>query len=92
MRGRKQLMGLVSLLAIWAGPWTADAQEDPKDVIAAQIRDQGYECRSPKSATRDPQVSRPGELAWVLQCENNAYRVRLIPHMAAKVERIEPKP
>lgn len=63
--------------------------EVPKEIIAAQIRDQGYACERPLSAERDQAASRPDEAAWVLRCENAAYRVRLIPDMAAKVERIE---
>jgi hypothetical protein len=26
---------------------------------------------------------------WILQCESGSYRVRLIPDMAAKVEKID---
>jgi hypothetical protein len=52
--------------------------ESPKDDIAAQIRAQGYACDQPQSATRDAQASKP----------NASYRVRLIPDMAAQVERI----
>jgi hypothetical protein len=63
--------------------------ESSKDVIAAQIRDQGYTCDKPQSATRDEQASRPDEAVWVLQCESAKYRVRLDPDMAAKVERID---
>jgi hypothetical protein len=63
--------------------------ESSKDVIAAQIRDQGYACEKPQSATRDEQASRPDEAVWILQCESAKYRVRLDPDMAAKVERID---
>ena len=62
--------------------------ESPKDDIAAQIRAQGYACDQPQSATRDPQASRADEEVWLLQCEGASYRVRLIPDMAAQVERI----
>lgn len=67
----------------------ASAQQSPKDDIAAQLRAQGYTCDSPQSAERDVSASRPDEAVWVLRCENASYRVRLIPDMAAKVERIE---
>ena len=62
--------------------------ESPKDDIAAQMRAQGYACDQPQSATRDPQASRPDEEVWLLRCEGASYRVRLIPDMAAQVERI----
>ncbi|MGC2409724.1 MAG: hypothetical protein WA441_06970 [Methyloceanibacter sp.] len=65
------------------------AEESPKNIIAAQIRDQGYKCDSPQSADQDVQASKPDEAVWVLQCEDASYRVRLDPDMAAKVERID---
>jgi hypothetical protein len=66
----------------------AEDVESPKDDIAAQIRAQGYACDQPQSATRDPQASRPDEEVWLLRCEGASYRVRLIPDVAAQVERI----
>jgi hypothetical protein len=63
--------------------------EDPKDVIAAQLRDQGYACDNPQSATRDEDASGPDEAAWIVTCEGGSYRVKLVPDMAAKVEKID---
>lgn len=63
--------------------------EDPKDIIASQIRRQGFTCDKPKSATRDQKLSSPNETVWTLQCEQQAYRVRLVPNMGAKVERLD---
>ena len=79
------------LLAICLSSQLAIAQyvESPKDDIAAQIRAQGYACDQPQSATRDAQASRPDEEVWLLRCEGANYRVRLIPDMAAQVERID---
>jgi len=65
------------------------AGEEPKDTIAAQIRIQGFACDKPQSAVRDAKRSKPDEAVWVLKCSNAAYRVRLIPDMAAKVERLQ---
>ena len=62
--------------------------ETPKDVIATQIRSQGFGCNQPTTAERDRLASIPDEGVWLLQCEDGSYRVRLIPHMAAKVERV----
>jgi len=62
--------------------------ETPKDVIATQIRSQGFGCNQPTTAERDRLASIPNEGVWLLQCEDGSYRVRLIPHMAAKVERV----
>ena len=62
--------------------------ETPKDVIATQIRSQGFGCNQPTTAERDRLASIPDEGVWLLQCEDGSYRVRLIPHLAAKVERV----
>lgn len=93
-----QTMSRTILLALAvAAPWLVIAQtpslaqtaaETPEDIIAAQIRRQGFTCDNPKSATRDRERSTPGEAAWFLQCETETYRVKLIPNLAAKVERV----
>jgi hypothetical protein len=71
------------------GVSTASAQEDPTNIVADQIRAQGYKCDSPQSAKQDAQASKPDEAVWILQCESGSYRVRLIPDMAAKVEKLD---
>jgi hypothetical protein len=71
------------------GAFTASAQEVPTNIVADQIRAQGYKCDSPQSAKQDAQASRPDEAVWILQCESGSYRVRLIPDMAAKVEKLD---
>jgi hypothetical protein len=71
--------------AIAAGPSGADTQ----NILAAQLRDQGYSCDKPQSAEWDVQASTPDEAVWVVQCENDKYRMRLVPDMAAKVERLD---
>jgi len=84
--------GLPLLIACGAGASTGVAEEieqTSKEILAAQIRSQGYSCDNPLSAERDSEYSKPGEDAWILKCENASYRVRLIPDMAADVERIE---
>ena len=65
------------------------AEEPTKDLLASQIRDQGYRCANPISAQRDLSRSKPDEAVWVLRCEADIYRLRLIPDMAARVERID---
>ena len=65
------------------------AQEPTKDLLAAQIRDQGYRCNSPLSAKKDVRRSRPDEAAWVLRCKDATYRLRLVPDMAARVQRLK---
>jgi hypothetical protein len=81
------ILGLVGAggTAIAGGAPGADTQS----ILAAQLRDQGYACDQPQSAERDVQASTPDEAVWVVQCENGKYRMRLVPDMAAKVERLD---
>jgi hypothetical protein len=62
--------------------------EVPPDIIAVQIRKQGYPCTNPQSAKRDPQASKPDEPVWILKCDNATYRVRLVGDMADHVEKM----
>ena len=68
--------------------WAAGAKEVSKDIIAVQLRRQGYACDNPVSAERDPAASKPDEAAWILTCEGVAYKVVLVPNQAAKVEKL----
>ena len=63
------------------------AEEMPAEIIAAQIRDQGYSCDKALSAKRDGE--RSDDAVWILKCQNATYRVRLVPDMAAHVERLD---
>jgi hypothetical protein len=79
------LSATMSIAAVSGVP----AQEPTPDLLAAQIRDQGYHCAKPIGAQRDKARSRPDEAVWILQCENHAYRIRLVPDMAARVKRLK---
>jgi hypothetical protein len=89
MRATRRLVALAAATSVGAGTFALSAQEDPTNIVADQIRAQGYKCDSPQSAKRDPQASRPDEAVWILQCESGSYRVRLDPDMAATVEKID---
>ncbi len=67
----------------------AAPKEVSKDIIAVQIRKQGFACENPESATRDPEAAKPDEAAWILTCKGVTYKVTLVPNQAAKVERID---
>lgn len=89
---RLRLPILAAVMSLATTPLAAQTgEEDAKDIVADQIRAQGYKCDDPQSATQDAQASRPDELVWILQCEDARYRVRLIPDMAAKVDRLDGK-
>jgi hypothetical protein len=62
--------------------------EVPPDIIAVQIRKQGYECTNPSKAKRDPEASKPDLPVWILTCENATYRVRLVGNMADHIEKM----
>ena len=66
----------------------ASDEEMPAEIIAVQIRKQGYECINPKSAKRDQKASEADLPVWILTCENATYRVRLIGDMADRVEKL----
>jgi hypothetical protein len=66
----------------------ADPKEKSKDIIAVQIRKQGFACKTPLSAERDTTTGNPDDPVWTLKCDNASYRVHLVPNMAAKIERL----
>ena len=87
------VLALVSL-AVLSAPAAAQtdasqAESEAADDIATQIREQGYDCQDPTSAKHDQKASEPDETAWILTCKNASYRVRLVPDMAAQVEKID---
>jgi hypothetical protein len=57
--------------------------------LAAQVRLQGYPCEGQVTASPDYSQSRPDEQAWILKCVNATYRVRLVPDMAAQIEKLQ---
>ena len=64
-------------------------QIPPPEIVADQIRDQGFPCNKALTSERDPTYSKPDEPVWILVCDNATYRVRLIPGMAADIVRLD---
>lgn len=69
----------------------ASAGEDSKvssvNVVAKQVRKQGYPCGVGVSAEKDqkhPNVKG----GWILRCDNAVYHVHLVPRRGAKIERV----
>jgi len=84
---KSRLLLLTAAVALGGG---VQAQEiPPTKIIADQVRDQGYACNEARDVERDPAYSRPDEPVWILKCDNAAYRVRLVPGTAAKIERLD---
>ena len=88
---------------LWTGPLTAAAltmvglsaaraDDDALNVLGDQLRLQGLPCKHAQSATPDPDSSRPDERVWIIKCDDVSYRMRLIPNMAAQVEKLKTDP
>ncbi len=43
------------------------AEPMSKEIIAAKVRKQGFVCDAPKSVSRDPENTVPGEIGWMLE-------------------------
>jgi hypothetical protein len=70
------------------GPSLAEAAEEtPKDVVAMQIRKQGYRCSKAVSADRDAEHAKT-ERGWILKCDDATYHIHLIPGRAAHVKQV----
>ena len=65
------------------------SDENPAEIIAVEIRKQGHSCDKPLSIERDLERSMPNLGVWILKCGNATYRVRLVPNLAAQVERVD---
>ena len=82
--------GLIALAALFIAPGLAAAQGDDDEaasLVATQVRDQGYACDEPASAK--PEQGEDGDNVWRLECKNASYTVRLVPDMAATIEKID---
>jgi len=88
LSGSCVVAGILGLLACCAAIAQPAAQDTPVDIISDHISRQGFTCDEPRQAKRDEQASKPNGVVWILYCANAAYRVTLIPDMAAHVELI----
>jgi hypothetical protein len=62
--------------------------ETQAQIVAVKVRGQGYYCDGPLSAEKDRENSAPNTAVWILKCWNGAYRVTLVPDMAAHIEHL----
>jgi hypothetical protein len=89
LRGLSTASASAFLVAVLAT--SVAAVEKPADIIAAQIRVQGYACDTALGARRNRRASKPNETVWTLRCSNGTYRVTLVPDMSARVTLVSPR-
>jgi hypothetical protein len=65
------------------------AEDAALKLLTDQLKLQGFECKNAQSATRDDAASKPDEVVWILKCDGASYRMRVIPDMAAQVEKLQ---
>jgi hypothetical protein len=68
---------------------TPAAAQSTADLLAAQVRSQGYPCDRALHARRNKKLSRPDLSDWTLTCNNAVYRMRLDPDIAARITKIK---
>lgn len=66
----------------------ASAEQASKEIVATQVRKQGYRCERAVSADRDVEHAKT-QRGWILRCEDATYHIHLDPHRAAHVERVK---
>jgi hypothetical protein len=84
-----QTVLLTAAIVILGTCLSAEAQtsnvEKPRDMLAAQIRMQGFVCDKPLAAIKNSRRSKPDRAVWILKCSNASYQVGRAPDMAAKI-------
>jgi hypothetical protein len=84
--GRKKALPLLSILFLIA---LSSGAQTVANVLASQIRSQGFAWDEAQRATRDAKLSKPDYDVWVLTCNNATYRIGRYPDMSAKVEKLK---
>jgi hypothetical protein len=86
------ILSATAILAAVAGSATVSADnglEPPMDLLATQLRDQGFACDHPTSAKFEANTSKPNEKVWVVECKGVHYRMTVVPDLAAKIEKLD---
>jgi len=81
--------GALALVCIVCSAMVSVAQDTPKEIIAAQVRSQGFACNEAVSAERLEAESSPNETVYLLKCESATYRVVLVPDQAAVITKVD---
>jgi hypothetical protein len=83
--------GWLAVSVLWVGLANTSYAQTPADDLAAQVRQQGYRCDQPITASRDVKRSKPESAVWIVKCRNAAYTMRLTPDMAARITKLKKK-
>lgn len=83
---RAVAVAAVSLICLHAG---AQDLRRELEIVAAQVRKQGFSCQNPNAVESIESDSTPHQRVYVLKCEGMVYRVHLVPDRAAKVHEIK---
>jgi hypothetical protein len=84
-----QLIATAAWIGLSSSAASAQAEAEALQVIADQVRLQGFACATAQSVQRDPDLSRPDLPVWILTCDNNRYRVELVPDMQARITTLD---
>jgi hypothetical protein len=77
---------LANLLSITGS--VAQAQETDLNIVADQVRSQGFRCNA-ISVEQVAAESSPGSNVYVLKCDGVTYRVRIIPDEASQITELK---
>lgn len=88
MRSMKLTATAIFCASLAGAAQGTEVEDIAKEIIANQIRKQGFACTMAVKADPDPAHTRPDLKAWILTCSDAVYRVILVPDRAARVERI----
>lgn len=77
--------GLAGVLAGGIALPAGAQDEDQIDTIAAMVRQHGYACIAPTEMTPDESDSSAEEQAWLIDCENGRFKVKILGDTGAEV-------
>jgi hypothetical protein len=80
-----QLIMTAAWIVALSSAAAAQQEAEALQVVADQVRAQGYACATPTAVQRDQDLSQPDLPVWILTCEGDRYRVELVPDMRARV-------
>jgi hypothetical protein len=87
--GSRIVLAALAAIAPLIAPAPSKAQQEtPTDIVATQLRRQGFPCTAPQRAVPERKESSPNAAVWRVRCAEGVYRVTLVPNLPARVERM----